>query len=74
MQRPQPEEHTPFWSPQCGAAKNIAAFVKARGGEQVVYFWNAISKTQKLHNIQALHKELGQEVVRIVREARGLSK
>ena len=55
-------------------AKHAAAFAKTRGGEQLVYFWNAISKTQKLHNIQALHKELGQEVVRIVREARGLSK
>ncbi len=55
-------------------AKHAAAFAKARGGEQLVYFWNAISKTQKLTNIQALHQELGQEVVKIVREARGLSK
>jgi hypothetical protein len=55
-------------------AKNAANFAKTRGGEQLVYFWNAISKTQKLTNIQALHKELGQEVVKIVREARGLSK
>mgnify|MGYP001324822728 CR=1 FL=1 len=54
-------------------AKNIAAFVKTRGGEQMVYFWNAISKSQKLHNIQAIHKEIGQEVVKIVREARGLA-
>lgn len=54
-------------------AKNIATFVKRRGGEQMVYFWNAISKSQKLHNIQAIHKEIGQEVVKIVREARGLS-
>ena len=55
-------------------AKYAATFAKTRGGEQLVYFWNAISKTQKLTNIQALHKELGQEVVKIVREARGLSK
>ncbi len=54
-------------------AKHIATFVKRRGGEQMVYFWNAISKSQKLHNIQAIHKEIGQEVVKIVREARGLS-
>lgn len=54
-------------------AKNIAAFIKARGGEQMVYFWNAMSKTQQLPNIQAIHKEIGQEVVKIVREARGLS-
>ena len=55
-------------------AKNISAFVKARGGEQLVYFWNAITKTQKLENIQLLHGEIGQDVVRLVREARGLSK
>ena len=54
-------------------AKHIATFVKRRGGEQMVYFWNAISKAQKLSNIQAIHKEIGQEVVKIVREARGLS-
>ena len=55
------------------SAKNIAAFVKARGGEQLVYFWNAVSKTQVLVNIQALHGHIGQEGVRLVREARGLS-
>jgi hypothetical protein len=54
-------------------AKHIAAFVKARGGEQLVYFWNAVSKTQQLTNIQALHGQIGQDVVRLVREARGLS-
>ena len=59
------------WSKK--AAKNISAFVKARGGEQLVYFWNAVSKTQNLVNIQALHGEIGQDVVRLVREARGLS-
>ena len=53
-------------------AKNIAKFVKARGGEQVVYFWNAVTKTQQLSNIQALHGEIGQDVVRLGREARGL--
>jgi hypothetical protein len=54
-------------------AKNAAAFAKVRGGEQLVYFWNAISKTQQLPNIQALHKEIGNAVVEIVRAARGLS-
>ena len=53
-------------------AKNVAAFAMTRGGEQLVYFWNAISKTQRLPNIQALHKVIGQDVVKIVREARGL--
>jgi len=54
-------------------AKNAANFALARGGEQLVYFWNAISKTQQLPNIQALHKEIGTKVVAIVRSARGLS-
>ena len=54
-------------------AKNISAFIKARGGEQLVYFWNAVTKTQKLPNIQALHSEIGNDVVTLVREARGLS-
>ena len=53
-------------------AKHVAAFVNARGGEQLVYFWNALSKTQKLENIQLLHKEIGAKVVEIVRTARGL--
>lgn len=53
-------------------ALNIANFVKARGGEQLVYFWNALSKSQNLPNIQALHKHLGTQVVEIVRAARGL--
>ena len=54
-------------------AKHIASFIKARGGEQMVYFWNALSKSQQLPNIQAIHKEIGSEVVKIVREARGLN-
>ena len=58
------------WNKKQGA--RVAAFVQARGGEQLVYFWNAISKTQKLENIQLLHKEIGAKVVEIVRAARGL--
>ena len=54
-------------------AKNVSSFVKTRGGEQLVYFWNAVTKTQNLPNIQALHGEIGQDVVRLVREARGLA-
>ena len=55
-------------------AGNCADFVKARGGEHLVYFWNALSKTQNLPNIQAIHKLLGTQVVEIVRAARGLAK
>lgn len=53
-------------------AEHAAAFARNRGGEQVIYFWTAISKTQVLHNIQALHKQIGDEVVDLVRLARGL--
>lgn len=53
-------------------AKNVAAFVNVRGGEQLVHFWNSLSKTQNLPNIQLLHKEIGAKVVEIVRKARGL--
>ena len=60
------------WSEE--EAANAADFVVARGGEQVVYFWTALSKTQVLHNIQALHKLIGDQVVDLVRKARGLSK
>ena len=58
------------WNKKQG--KHVAAFVQTRGGEQLVYFWNALSKTQKLENIQLLHKEIGAKVVEIVRTARGL--
>ena len=54
-------------------AKHAANFAKTRGGEQLVYFWNALSKTQNLPNIQSIHKEIGAAVVDIVRSARGLS-
>jgi hypothetical protein len=60
------------WNKKQG--KNVANFVSARGGEQLVYFWNALSKTQKMVNIQLLHKEIGSKVVEIVRAARGLAK
>ena len=53
------------WNKKQGA--NVAKFVNARGGEQLVYFWNSVSKTQNLHNIQLLHKEIGAKVVEIVR-------
>ena len=54
-------------------AKNAAKFALARGGEQLIYFWNALSKTQNLANIRALHKESGQKVGEVVRAARGLA-
>ena len=55
-------------------AKNAANFARIRGGEQIVYLWTGISKTQVLPNIQSLHSEIGSEVVDLVRKARGLGK
>ena len=55
-------------------AKAACNFVCLRGGEQVIYFWTSVSKTQVLHNIQAIHSEIGSEVVDLVRKARGLEK
>jgi hypothetical protein len=60
------------WSQE--QADCVADFVEARGGEHVVHAWNEISKTQQISNIQRLHKRIGAEVVRLVREARGLNK
>ena len=60
------------WSQE--QADRVADFVEARGGEHVVHAWNEISKTQQISNIQRLHKRIGAEVVRLVREARGLNK
>ena len=54
-------------------AKNVCAFLEARGGEQMVYFWNALSKTQRLEHIKLIHKRIGTQVVELVRAARGLA-
>jgi hypothetical protein len=54
-------------------AKNVCAFLDVRGGEQMVYFWNALSKTQRLENIKLIHKRIGTKVVELVRTARGLA-
>lgn len=54
-------------------ANRVADFAEARGGEHIVHAWNEISKSQQISNIQLLHKRIGVEVVRLVREARGLN-
>ena len=54
-------------------AKNVAAFLDARGGEQLVHFWNALSKTQELPNIKAMHSLIGTQVIEVIRQARDLS-
>jgi len=54
-------------------AKNVAAFLDQRGGEQLVHFWNALSKTQELANIKAMHTLIGTKVIEVIRQARDLS-
>jgi len=54
-------------------AKNVAAFLECRGGEQLVHFWNSLSKTQELPNIKAMHSLIGTQVIEVIREARDLS-
>ena len=54
-------------------AKNVAAFLEQRGGEQLVHFWNALSKTQELANIKAMHTLIGPKVIEVIRAARDLS-
>jgi len=54
-------------------AKNTAAFLEQRGGEQLVHFWNALSKTQELPNIKAMHSLIGTKVIEVIRAARDLS-
>ena len=54
-------------------AKNVAAFLECRGGEQLVHFWNALSKTQELPNIKAMHTLIGSKVIEVIRQARDLS-
>ncbi len=53
--------------------KEVAAFLDSRSGEQLVHFWNLLSKTQQLHNIQGMHKLIGMKVTQLVREAKGLT-
>ncbi len=53
-------------------AKAACNFVQALSGEQMVYFWNSISKSGKLGTIKLVHANIGMKVVNLVREAKGL--
>jgi len=55
-----------------GQAKNAASFAKSLPGEMMVSMWNGISATQVMHNIQKMHKLIGQEVVKAVQTSRNL--
>ncbi len=56
-----------------GQAKNLAAFTGVINDELLVMLWNKISATQKLPNIQKVHKLIGAKVVKAVNESRNVS-
>lgn len=52
-------------------AKNVAAFAASLpSSEMLVHLWNQISGSQKLTNIQKVHKLIGKQVVKAVNEGR----
>lgn len=53
-------------------ADNISDFVYLLSEENVIHAWNEFSKSQNIHNIQVIHKRIGQKVVELVRKAKGL--
>jgi hypothetical protein len=54
-------------------AKNVAAFASALpSSEMLVHLWNQISGSQKLPNIQKVHKLIGKAVVAAVNEGRNV--
>ncbi len=55
-------------------AASACAFVDSLGGEQLVHFWNGVSRSKAQENIKSVHKLIGMKVVDIIREAKGLSK
>lgn len=55
-------------------AERACEFIEALGGEQLVHFWNKVSRSNKIQaNVKLVHKLIGMKVTRIVREAKGLS-
>jgi len=53
-------------------AKNAAAFAESLPGEMMVSLWNSVSATQKLPNIQKMHKLIGQKIVKAVQSSRNI--
>ena len=53
-------------------AKNVGEFAESLTGELMVQLWNRVSATQKLENIQKLHKLIGQKVVAMVQASRSV--
>jgi len=53
-------------------AKNASAFTETLNDELLVHFWNKMVATNKVPNIQKLHKLIGQRVVQAVKASRNV--
>ena len=53
-------------------ANNVCDFVEKLSGEQMVHFWNTLTREKQLANIQAVHSRIGMKVTNIVRKAKGI--
>ena len=53
-------------------ANNVCDFVENISGEQMVHFWNSLTREKQLANIQAVHSRIGMKVTNIVRKAKGI--
>ncbi len=54
--------------------KAVAKFGKGLGGEFLFQLWTKLSATNHMDNIRAMHKLIGQEVVKVVQASRNLAK
>jgi len=52
--------------------QNVNKFARAISQEMMVNLWNKIAATNKIENIQKMHKILGQDVVKAVQASRNL--
>lgn len=52
--------------------KNVDKFARSISQEMMVNLWNKIAATNKIENIQQMHKILGQDVVKAVQASRNL--
>ena len=59
------------WTTKQG--KNLVKFANTLGDELLVHFWNVVTETREVANIQVLHKGIGKRVVKAVRSSRNLS-
>lgn len=57
-----------------GEADNVVAFARALPAEQMVHLWNSVMATRNMGPIKALHSRIGDEIVKVIRDARNLSK